>query len=132
MNVYTPPGYFTDRKDAVLYRLHGIGGDETEWQRFCKPEVILENLIADWKAVPMIVVTPNGRAQKNDRPGRNILASAPAFAKFAADLLGDVIPTIESRDSVIADFERRGLAGLSMGGGQCECRDRRRFARASR
>jgi enterochelin esterase-like enzyme len=118
MNVYTPPGYSADRKYPVLYLLHGIGGDETEWQRFCKPEVILDNLIADWKVVPMIVVMPNGRAQKNDRAGGNVFASAPAFAKFEADLLGDVIPTIESRYSVIADREHRALAGLSMGGGQ--------------
>ena len=67
MNVYTPPGYSADRKYPVLYLLHGIGGDETEWQRFCTPGVILDNLIADGKAVPLIVVMPNGRAQKNDR-----------------------------------------------------------------
>jgi enterochelin esterase-like enzyme len=118
MNVYSPPGYAADRKYPVLYLLHGIGGDETEWQRFCKPEVILDNLIADGKAVPMIVVMPNGRAQKDDRAKGNVFASAPAFAKFEADLLEDVIPAIESRYSVIADREHRALAGLSMGGGQ--------------
>jgi enterochelin esterase-like enzyme len=118
MNVYTPPAYSGERKYPVLYLLHGIGGDETEWQRFCKPEVILDNLIADGKAVPMIVVMPNGRAQKNDRAEGNVFASAPAFAKFEADLLQDVIPTIESRYSVTADREHRALAGLSMGGGQ--------------
>jgi enterochelin esterase-like enzyme len=118
MNVYTPPGYSTDRKYPVLYLLHGIGGDETEWQRFCKPEVILDNMIADGSAVPMIVVMPNGRAQKNDRAEGNVFASAPAFAKFEADLLEDVIPTIESRYSVNAERESRALAGLSMGGGQ--------------
>ena len=100
MNVYTPPGYSADQKYPVLYLLHGIGGDETEWQRFCKPEVILDNLIADGKAVPMIIVMPNGRAQKNDRAEGNVFASAPAFAKFEDDLLEDVIPTIESRYSV--------------------------------
>ena len=67
MNVYTPPGYSTEKKYPVLYLLHGIGGDETEWQRFAKPNLLLDNLIADGKAVPMIVVMPNGRAQKNDR-----------------------------------------------------------------
>ena len=118
MNVYTPPGYSADQKYPVLYLLHGIGGDETEWQRVCKPEVILDNLIADGKAVPMIVVMPNGRAQKNDRAEGNVFASAPAFEKFEADLLEDVIPAIESRYSVIADREHRALAGLSMGGGQ--------------
>jgi enterochelin esterase-like enzyme len=118
MNVYTPPGYSTDRKYPVLYLLHGIGGDETEWQRFCRPEVILDNLIADGKAVPMIVVMPNGRAQPNDRAEGNVFASAPAFANFEADLLSDVIPAIESRYAVEGDREHRALAGLSMGGGQ--------------
>ena len=118
MNVYTPPGYSTDRKYPVLYLLHGIGGDETEWQRFCTPGVILDNLIADGKAVPMIVVMPNGRAQQNDRAEGDVFASAPAFAKFETDLLESVIPAIESRYSVAADREHRALAGLSMGGGQ--------------
>lgn len=118
MNVYTPPGYTADKKYPVLYLLHGIGGDETEWQRLCRPEVILDNLIADDKATPMIVVMPNGRAQQNDRAEGNVFASAPAFEKFEADLLKDVIPAIESRYSTIPDREHRALAGLSMGGGQ--------------
>jgi enterochelin esterase-like enzyme len=118
MNVYTPPGYSADTKYPVLYLLHGIGGDETEWQRFCAPNVILDNLIADGKARPMIVVMPNGRAQKNDRAEGNVFESAPAFAKFETDLLVDVIPAIESRYSVASDREHRALAGLSMGGGQ--------------
>ncbi len=118
MNVYTPPGYSADQKYPVLYLLHGIGGDETEWQRLCKPEVIMDNLIADGKVEPMIVVMPNGRAQKNDRAEGNVFATAPAFANFEGDLLQDVIPAIESRYSVIADREHRALAGLSMGGGQ--------------
>src|SRR5699024_1166052 len=78
----------------------------------------LDNLIAERKAVPMIVVMPNGRAQKNDRAEGDVFASAPAFAAFERDLLEDVIPTIESRYSVRADREHRALAGLSMGGGQ--------------
>lgn len=118
MQVYTPPGYSADQKYPVLYLLHGIGGDETEWQRFARPGVLLDNLIADGKAVPMIIVMPNGRAQPNDRAEGNVFASAPAFAKFEEDLLQDVIPTIESRYSTIADREHRALAGLSMGGGQ--------------
>lgn len=118
MQVYTPPGYSKDKKYPVLYLLHGIGGDETEWQRFAHPDVLLDNLIADGKAVPMIVVMPNGRAQKDDRAGPNAMATAPAFAKFERDLLDDVIPAIESRYSTFADREHRALAGLSMGGGQ--------------
>jgi enterochelin esterase-like enzyme len=118
MQVYTPPGYSKQEKYPVLYLLHGIGGDETEWQRFARPEVLLDNLLADGKAVPMIVVMPNGRAQKNDRAEGNVFQSAPAFAAFEQDLLKDVLPAIESRYSAIADREHRALAGLSMGGGQ--------------
>jgi enterochelin esterase-like enzyme len=118
MNIYTPPGYSADQKYPVLYLLHGIGGDETEWQRFAKPNLVLDNLIAEGKAVPMIVVMPNGRAQKNDRAEGNVFASAPAFTAFEKDLLDDVIPAIESIYSVQADREHRALAGLSMGGGQ--------------
>lgn len=118
MNVYTPPDYSTDKKYPVLYLLHGIGGDETEWQRVATPDVLFDNLIADKKAVPMIVVMPNGRAQKNDRAEGNVFAAAPAFEKFEQDLLNDVIPAIESRYSVQDDREHRALAGLSMGGGQ--------------
>lgn len=118
MNVYTPPGYSTESKYPVLYLLHGIGGDETEWQRFATPDVLFDNLIADKMSEPMIVVMPNGRAQKNDRAEGNVFAAAPAFEKFEDDLLQDVIPTIENRYSVQPDREHRALAGLSMGGGQ--------------
>jgi enterochelin esterase-like enzyme len=117
-NVYTPPGYSAEKKYPVLYLLHGIGGDETEWQRFATPDRLFDNLIADGKAVPMIVVMPNGRAQKNDRAGGNVFESAPAFGVFERDLLDDLIPAIEARYSVQADREHRALAGLSMGGGQ--------------
>jgi enterochelin esterase-like enzyme len=118
MLVYMPPDYSRDKKYPVLYLLHGIGGDETEWQRFARPNVLLDNLLAEGKVTPMIVVMPNGRAQKNDRAEGNVFASAPAFAAFEQDLLKDVIPTIETRYSVQADREHRALAGLSMGGGQ--------------
>jgi GH35 family endo-1,4-beta-xylanase/enterochelin esterase-like enzyme len=118
MNVYTPAGYSQEKRYPVLYLLHGIGGDETEWQRFASPDRLFDNLIADGKVVPMIVVMPNGRAQKNDRAEGNAFESAPAFAVFERDLLDDVIPAIEARFSVQADREHRALAGLSMGGGQ--------------
>jgi enterochelin esterase-like enzyme len=118
MQVYSPPGYSKGQKYPVLYLLHGIGGDETEWQRFAHPENLMDNLIADGKAVPMIIVMPNGRAQKDDRPGANPMAAAPAFAVFERDLLDDVIPAIQSRYSTYTNRENRALAGLSMGGGQ--------------
>jgi len=84
MQLYTPPGYSKDKKCPVLYLLHGIGGDETEWQRFATPNVLLDNLLAEGKVVPMIVVMPNGRAQKNDRAEGDVFRSAPAFANFAS------------------------------------------------
>lgn len=118
LNVYTPPGYSTEKKYPVLYLLHGIGGDETEWQRFTRLDVMLDNLIADGKASPMIIVMPNGRAQKDDRAHGDLFAAAPAFAVFERDLLDDVIPAIEARYSAHGDREHRALAGLSMGGGQ--------------
>ncbi len=118
MQVYTPPGYAEEKKYPVLYLLHGIGGDETEWQRFAKVDVLMDNLIADGKAEPMIVVMPNGRAQKNDRAEGDVFASAPAFAVFERDLLDDVIPFIEKNYGARTDREGRALAGLSMGGGQ--------------
>jgi enterochelin esterase-like enzyme len=116
--VYLPPGYSTDTKYPVLYLLHGIGGDEEEWHRFGHPEVILDNLFADKKAVPMIVVLPNGRAQPNDRAEGNVMASAPAFAVFEQDLLTDLIPFVQAHYSACTNRENRALAGLSMGGGQ--------------
>ena len=116
--VYTPPGYTKENSYPVLYLLHGIGGTEREWLDNASPNAILDNLLADSKIAPMIVVFPNGRAEKNDRPEGNIYAHAPAFAKFDKDLLNDVIPFIESKYSVKKGAENRALAGLSMGGGQ--------------
>jgi enterochelin esterase-like enzyme len=118
MTVYTPPGYSKDTRYPVLYLLHGIGGDHNEWPRAGKPDVILDNLLADKKAVPIIIVMPNGRAQENDKAEGDIFRHAPAFANFENDLLKDVIPAIEARYSVEKDRRHRALAGLSMGGGQ--------------
>jgi enterochelin esterase-like enzyme len=116
--VYTPPGYSKDQKYPVLYLLHGIGGDENEWTRGGAAAVILDNLIAGKKAVPMIVVLPNGRAGKGLTARDPIPKQSPAFAAFEKDLLTDLIPFIEKTYSVKADRESRALAGLSMGGGQ--------------
>jgi enterochelin esterase-like enzyme len=118
MTVYTPPGYSKDTKYPVFYLLHGIGGDHNEWPRGGVPNVILDNLIADKKAVPMIVVMPNGRASGGPATkgfGGNVMQD---FGTFDKNLLKDVIPYIEANYSVKADREHRALAGLSMGGGQ--------------
>jgi enterochelin esterase-like enzyme len=114
--VYLPPGYSRDRKYPVLYLLHGIGGNEYEWTRGGRANVILDNLYADKKAVPMIVVIPNARASKDFT--KNPFQDQGAFALFEKDLLNDLIPFVEKTYSVKADRESRALAGLSMGGGQ--------------
>lgn len=116
--VYTPPGYSKDQKYPVLYLLHGIGGDENEWARGGAPDAILDNLYADGKAAPMIVVLPNGRASKEVGPRDPIPKQSPAFAAFEKELLDDLIPFVDATYSTKPDRESRALAGLSMGGGQ--------------
>ena len=118
MIVYTPPDYSKDAKYPVLYLLHGIGDDEKGWTGRGTAGVILDNLNADKKAIPMIVVMPNGRAAKEDRPGGDFGKQFPAFEAFEHDLLDDIIPYIESHYAVKTGRENRALAGLSMGGGQ--------------
>ncbi len=133
--VYLPPGYSPARKYPVLYLLHGIGGNENHWTQFGKADSILDNLIADNKAVPMIIVMPNGRASnepstmfggrggpggggRGGRGGNGMGVEFTAYAAFEKELIGDLVPFIESRYSVQGDREHRALAGLSMGGGQ--------------
>jgi len=118
--IYTPPGYLKTKKYPVLYLLHGIGGDEFEWLRNGHPEVIMDNLYANKKAEPMIIVLPNGRAMENDRATGNIMApdKVQAFARFEDDLIKDLIPYIQQHYATYKDREHRAIAGLSMGGGQ--------------
>lgn len=120
--VYLPPDYSPDRKYPVLYLLHGIGGNQYEWSGYIKAPVILDNLIADGKAVPMIVVMPNGRALPDDSvppPDKTFSPeNAAGFGKFERDLLDCLIPAIEAKYPTYTDREHRAIAGLSMGGGQ--------------
>jgi enterochelin esterase-like enzyme len=118
--IYLPPGYSSDKKYPVLYLLHGIGGDETEWLVCASPNVISDNLLAAGKAVPTIIVMPNGRAIPDDRAIGNPFTpeKAEGFAKFEKDLLENLIPAIEAKYSTYKDREHRAIAGLSMGGGQ--------------
>jgi enterochelin esterase-like enzyme len=126
MMVYTPPGYSKDKKYPVFYLLHGSGDDETGWLKKGSADVILDNLYADKKLVPMIVVMPNGFARKPS-------ADAPAADKgadkgsqrgrgrnnaFEDDLLQDLIPYVDAHYPTLADPAHRAVAGLSMGGGQ--------------
>ncbi len=120
--VYLPPHYSTERKYPVLYLLHGIGGNEWEWSGYVHADAIVDNLIADGKATPMIVVMPNGRALADDRapaPDQTFSPqNAEGFAKFERDLLDCLIPAVQAKYSVSTNREQRALAGLSMGGGQ--------------
>jgi enterochelin esterase-like enzyme len=118
--VYTPPGFSKSKKYPVLYLLHGIGGDKKEWLTHGQPQVILDNLYAEKKLEPMIVVMPNGRAMKDDRAIGNMFDSTrvQAFGVFEKDLLNDLIPFVEKKYPAYPDREHRAIAGLSMGGGQ--------------
>lgn len=122
LQVYTPPGYSKERKYPVLYLLHGIGGNEREeWAKGGVPHVILDNLIADRKAVPMLIVLPNGNATTNQAGpgGRGGFGDLTGWGRpFENDLIKDIIPFIEASYSVKAERGNRALAGLSMGGGQ--------------
>lgn len=116
VKVYTPPGYETSNaRYPVLYLLHGSGGDDNDWTREVgRANIILDNLIGEGKAVPMIVVMPQGHiripGKKLDRASSGIL--------FERDLLGDVLPLVERSYRTQSDRAHRAIAGLSMGGGQ--------------
>jgi enterochelin esterase-like enzyme len=121
-NVYLPAGYSGERKYPVLYLLHGIAGNHHEWTGYVHADTILDNLIAEGKAVPMIVVMPNGRALADDRPPPADRTFTPehvaGFAKFERELLDVLIPAVEQQYAAIGDRQHRAIAGLSMGGGQ--------------
>lgn len=109
--VYTPPGYETGSgKYPVLYLFHGGGGGETQWTTVGRADMILDNLIADGKAVPMVVVMPYGHVPARD--------GANPTDDFEHDLLQDVKPAVEKLYRVKTDRESRAIAGLSMGSGQ--------------
>jgi enterochelin esterase-like enzyme len=127
--VYTPPDYDRNIKTRfpVLYLQHGGGEDETGWAAQGRANLILDNLIADGKAVPFIIVMDNGTwavpGQERPRPpqggGRPTNWPPPGWAdKFKKTLLEDVIPMIDARFRTLADQPHRAMAGLSMGGMQ--------------
>jgi enterochelin esterase-like enzyme len=136
MEVYTPPGYTKDKKYPVWFVLHGIGGNEnSEWNTGQgKAHVILDNLLADKKIEPMIVVFPNGNVTRPGAAGGRggggrgapgggggdaTQISGDGWGKdFETDLLKNMIPFMEANYSVRTDREHRAIAGLSMGGGQ--------------
>lgn len=126
MTVYTPAGYENSRqKYPVLYLLHGAGGDETQWMELGRAVQIMDNLIAQGKAEPMIVVMTNGNAWQQAAPGETAAGlvhpnDRSAFGKPKASFeesFGDVINFIDKNYRTIAKKSGRAIAGLSMGGG---------------
>ncbi len=123
--VYLPSGYTPEKKYPVLYLLHGIGGDETEWQNG-GGIAVLDELFASGAARDTIVVMPNGRTCTDFRNraghilgGRIIMTdNVRGFYKFDKELRNDLIPAVEAAYPVIEDRTGRALAGLSMGGMQ--------------
>jgi enterochelin esterase-like enzyme len=124
MLVYTPAGYENSKeKYPVLYLLHGGSIDEEGWTTMGKAHLILDNLIAQGKAKPMIIVMPNGYANQTAAPGEGpVVKSRPGAGMpssnqtFETSLVKDIIPFIESAYRVIPNKEGRAITGLSMGG----------------
>lgn len=123
--VYTPPGYRPDAAEAfpVLYLLHGYSDDASGWTQVGQAHVILDNLIAEGKAQPMLVVMPlgYGTMEMIRRPSgafRDPALSRRNFSQFRAALLEEVIPQVESSYRVRKDRAGRAIAGLSMGGAE--------------
>lgn len=118
--VYSPPGYETSSaRYPVLYLLHGAGSNETSWTERGRAHVILDNLIADGKLKPLVVVMPFGFAFQRAAGARgNAGENKRQREGFARDFLEDVIPMIDSTFRVYADRDHRAIAGLSLGGAQ--------------
>lgn len=122
--VYTPPGYDTNLKVRypVLYLQHGAGEDETGWPKQGRADIILDNLIAEKKAVPMIIVMDKGYAMKpGELPPQPPAAGQPrrfVFTTFEEVVINDLIPAVDGNFRTLADREHRSMAGLSMGGMQ--------------
>jgi enterochelin esterase family protein len=122
--VYTPPDYDknTSARYPVLYLQHGSGEDETGWAVQGKANLILDNLLAEKKALPMIIVIDNGYASK-PAPAPQPGAAAPqrgagGSSAFEEVMIKEIIPMIDATYRTISDREHRAMAGLSMGANQ--------------
>ncbi len=125
MYVYTPPGYENSSDSyPVLYLLHGGGGDEDAWTTLGRAPQIIDNLIAQGRAKPMIVVMTNGNANQAGTPREIPTPESVASVdrtqlsgRFEQSLANDVVSYMESNYRVVANKDNRAIAGLSMGGG---------------
>jgi len=116
--VYTPPGYQTsNKKYPVLYLISGTTDTEETWFKVGRANLILDNLIAQKKAEPMIIVMPYGNTMTGT-PDPTSLQAADMYQLFSKELLGNIIPFVEAKYRVIPDKNHRAVAGFSRGGGQ--------------
>jgi len=125
MTVYTPAGYEDSAKRyPVLYLLHGAGGDENAWSELGRAVQILDNLIAQGKAEPMIVVMPNGNGAQQAVPGEYANSMyKPSFMNartmdgaIETAFVKDIVSYVDAHYRTLADKRHRAIAGLSMGG----------------
>ena len=124
MTVYTPAGYETSGKHyPVLYLLHGMGGDEEAWISLGRTAQVLDNLIAQGKAKPMIVVMPNGNASQEAAPGESSRGMVPPTMQLPKTMEGsyeqafpEIVKFIDKNYRTIKSKSGRAIAGLSMGG----------------
>ncbi|MBL0156113.1 MAG: esterase [Bryobacterales bacterium] len=110
--VYTPPGYDRAKRYPVLYLVGGSGELASNWIYDGRANFILDNLIAEGKAVPMLIAIPNNQVVHRNDPKH----TERTFPIFEADLRGHIIPLVESQYSVIQSPKGRAISGLSMGG----------------
>jgi enterochelin esterase-like enzyme len=118
--IYTPPGYENDLKTnyPVLYLLHGTTDTEETWTKVGRANIILDNLIAQGKAKPMIIVMPYGRAYPVVSKSSGSLRNWPNLQQFAKDFLNDLLPFVEENYRVKPEKDNRAIAGFSGGGGE--------------
>ena len=124
VSIYTPPGYENSgKKYPVLYLLHGMGGDEEAWLGLGRTAQIMDNLIAEGKAEPMIVVMPNGNAALKSAPGESDRGLYKPTTKLPRTMDGayelsfkDIMAYVEKNFRTIKRADSRAIAGLSMGG----------------